>query len=93
MDRLEQGKAANRGVVQSPVIGVDDHAHPRDPVMGQEGLGAVSEDRLTGDRPILLGNVPAKAMAAPGSHDKSVTPGHRVLLGLGGMRMAAMGEL
>ncbi len=66
--RRQQIETRGGGIVERAIVGVDHRAHRRDRGMRAERAKGVAEQRLAGERQILLGKRPADAAAAPRRH-------------------------
>ena len=77
-DGRRQGEARDCCVIQRAVVGVDDDRDGVDAGMRQQALDGVAQQRLAGDRAILLGRATAGADALSGGDDQGVD-GHGAL--------------
>ena len=72
VDRRQQlGDAGGRRVIEIALRGMDRHHDAGDAGMRGEGLQAVAQHRLAGERLVLLREVAAKALTAAGGDDKN----------------------
>jgi hypothetical protein len=71
--RIEHLQVPGRLGIERRVVGVHDAAHAIDAGVSAEALQRVAQQRLAGERQILLGPITPKARATAGRHDQRHT--------------------